>query len=250
MDLPRAFLNTVTDEIVIMVLKEELCELMCHVNPKLYRRYVTYDKTRGKPVLYVQLYKALYGLMRSALMFYRKLKGEPEDYSFVINPYDPCVANKITECGHRQTVLWHVDDLIASHVDAYENTKLISYLMGIYGRKMTVNRGKKHRYIGMDMDYSRPGVLKILMTKHINKIMEDFQELITKTSLTTHTENLFQVRCAEEAEYLNEELAQAFHLAVALLLFVSSRAQRDIQTSVAFLTTRVKKPDTDDCGAK
>jgi hypothetical protein len=48
-DLPGAFLNTVTDELVFMVLKGELCELMVRVNPKIYRRYVTADK-KGNPV--------------------------------------------------------------------------------------------------------------------------------------------------------------------------------------------------------
>ena len=90
-DLPGTFLHTVTDEKVIMVLRGELCEMMVKVDPKLYRKYVTSDK-RGKPVLYVQLYKSLYGLMRSALLFYRKLRGELEAYGFTINPYDPCVA--------------------------------------------------------------------------------------------------------------------------------------------------------------
>ena len=32
------------------------------------------------------------------------------------------------------------------------------------------------------------------------------------------------------------------------LLFLSSRARRDIHTDVSFLTTRVKKPDEDDWG--
>jgi hypothetical protein len=35
---------------------------------------------------------------------------------------------------------------------------------------------------------------------------------------------------------------------VAQLLFMSSRARRDIQTAVAFLTTRVKRPDKDNWG--
>jgi hypothetical protein len=117
-DLPGAFLNTLTDKMVIMVLKGELCELMCRVDPRLYRRYVTKDK-KGVPTLYVQLYKSLYGLLRSALLFYRKLKKELEDFGFVINPYNPCVANRTTEDGNQQTVVWHVDDLMLSHVDAY-----------------------------------------------------------------------------------------------------------------------------------
>jgi len=40
----------------------------------------------------------------------------------------------------------------------------------------------------------------------------------------------------------------AFHHTVAQLLFASARARRDIQTAVAFLTTRVKRPDEDDWG--
>lgn len=61
---------TPTDEKVIMMMRGELCELMVKVNPKLFRKYVWKDK-RGKSVLYVQLYKSLYGLMRLALLFYK-----------------------------------------------------------------------------------------------------------------------------------------------------------------------------------
>ncbi len=39
-----------------------------------------------------------------------------------------------------------------------------------------------------------------------------------------------------------------FHHTTAQLLFLSSRARRDIQTAVWFLTTRVKEPDEDDSG--
>ena len=39
-----------------------------------------------------------------------------------------------------------------------------------------------------------------------------------------------------------------FRHTVAQLLFLSARARRDIQTAVAFLTTRMKQPDEDDWG--
>ncbi len=45
-----------------------------------------------------------------------------------------------------------------------------------------------------------------------------------------------------------EEQALAFHHIVAQLLFMATRARRDIQTAVAFLTTRVKNPDKDNWG--
>ena len=45
-----------------------------------------------------------------------------------------------------------------------------------------------------------------------------------------------------------EEQAVQFHHTMVKLLFVSNRAQRDIQTAVVFLTTRVKSPDEDERG--
>ena len=37
----------------------------------------------------------MYGLLRSSLLLYRKLRGELEAYGFKINPDDPCVGNKM-----------------------------------------------------------------------------------------------------------------------------------------------------------
>ncbi len=47
---------------------------------------------------------------------------------------------------------------------------------------------------------------------------------------------------------LDTKQAQCFHSTVAQLLFVTMRCRRDIQTAVAFLTTRVKEPDEDHWG--
>ena len=41
---------------------------------------------KGMPIIYVKLQKALYGLMRASLLFYRKLRKEFEQYGLVINP--------------------------------------------------------------------------------------------------------------------------------------------------------------------
>ena len=127
-DIPGAFITTKTDEYVIMILRGPLCEIMTRIDPKLYRKHITKDK-KGKPVLYVQLYKSLYhGLLRSALLFYKKFKSELEAYGFEMNTYDPCVFNKITDDGNQHTVIFHVDDGLASHVNPIENTKLLKYL--------------------------------------------------------------------------------------------------------------------------
>jgi len=48
-------------------------------------------------MLHDRFSKALYGLLQSALQFYQTLRCEMEDYGFEVNPFDPCVANKIIE---------------------------------------------------------------------------------------------------------------------------------------------------------
>merc|ERR1712194_658146 len=83
---------------------------------------------------------------------------------------------------------------------------------------------------------------------HVYKILEEFVEVIKKTAATPARDNLFQVRAEELAEQLPEELAVAFHHAVAQLLFLSQKARRNIQLPVSFMTRRVKKPDRDDWG--
>jgi hypothetical protein len=46
-----------------------LAELMAKTDPKQYQKYLS-DK-KGKKVLYLRLRKALYGMMKSTLLFYR-----------------------------------------------------------------------------------------------------------------------------------------------------------------------------------
>jgi hypothetical protein len=55
---------------------------------------------------------------------------------------------------------------------------------------------------------------------------------------------LFEV--SSTPDLLPAEAAEMFHCNVAKLLFVSQRSRPDIQTAVAFLSTRVKAPDRDD----
>jgi hypothetical protein len=93
---------------------------MVQVAPNLYRKYITVDR-KGTAILYVKMQKALYGLLRSELLFYNKIVANLESDGFVLNPYDPCVANKIVN-GKQMTVCWHVDDLKVLHCDPAEVT--------------------------------------------------------------------------------------------------------------------------------
>jgi hypothetical protein len=61
-------------------------------------------------MIIVKMQKAMYGMMRASLLFYLKLVDELIADGFELNPYDPCVANKMVD-GKQMTVCWHVDDL-------------------------------------------------------------------------------------------------------------------------------------------
>ena len=86
------------------------------------------------------------------------------------------------------------------------------------------------------------------MYNYLDLIINDFAELVKGKCATPAAEHLFEVREANETKLLLEEQAIAFHHSVAQLLFLSTRARRDIQVAVSFLTTRVKKPDKDGWG--
>ena len=92
-DIPGEYLSTDMENEVHIVFRGTLSEMMVAADTALYRPFVSYEK--GKAVLYVRLQKALYGCIKSALLFYKKLVGGLETYGFRINPYDLCVANKM-----------------------------------------------------------------------------------------------------------------------------------------------------------
>jgi hypothetical protein len=110
--VPGAFLHADLDEEVVMLLRGQLADLMVQVDPELYGPYLI-KSAKGESILYVRMLKAMYGLLRSALLFYLKLVKNLRAYRFELNEYDPCVANK-TVNGTQMTVCWHVDDLKAS----------------------------------------------------------------------------------------------------------------------------------------
>ncbi len=58
-------------------------------------------------------------MTKSVLLFYKKLVGELRSMGFEINPYNPCVANKMVN-GSQMIIRWHVDDLMISHLKQEE----------------------------------------------------------------------------------------------------------------------------------
>jgi hypothetical protein len=72
-----------------------MANLVVHLSPETYTPFRIQE--RGRNVLYMQLKKALYGTLRAALLFWKRLTEVLKGWGFEINPYDCCVANKIIE---------------------------------------------------------------------------------------------------------------------------------------------------------
>ena len=166
-----------------------------------------------------------------------------------MNPYDPCVANKMIE-GKQHTIMWHVDDLMASHVNPKVNDNFIKWVRSKYENKdigeVKVTYGKLHHYLGMNFDFSDDNKLKINMTDYITKMINKFDykdELKTKAT-TPATNYIFKVN--NQCNKLSKEKSEIFHTYVAKGLFLCKRARPDIQPISSVLCTRVKNSGSQD----
>ncbi len=187
--------------------------------------------------------------MKSALFFYRKLVADLRSIGFELNPYNPCVANKMID-GHQMTICWHVDNLFIGHKNPATVTHILQWLQTCYetpDKPLQATWGHKHDYFGMNIDFSSPGNVSFDMIPYINKILQAFHENITGVASSPAADHLFTIHAPTKARLLPETQAIAFHHTVAQLLFLS-HVCRNIQTPVAFLTTRVKAPGEDDWG--
>jgi hypothetical protein len=110
-DIPNAFVQTRVEnekDIAFIKIRGILVDILVEIAPDVYKPYVSKDK-KGMKQLLVKCQNALYGTMVASLLYYRKFVKSLTDIDFVINPYDPCVANKKIE-GEQMTICFHVDD--------------------------------------------------------------------------------------------------------------------------------------------
>jgi Reverse transcriptase (RNA-dependent DNA polymerase) len=242
-DIPGAFMQVDMEGIVHLRIDGPMADLLIRLDPEYYNQFV--EMKGDKKVLYLLLEKALYGTLIAAKLFWKHLSSVLISKGFKINPYDTCVANKMIN-GKQCTILWHVDDLKISHVDANVVTDVIAMLSAEFGKEapLTISRGAVHEYLGMTLDFTEKGVAKIDMSKYVDNIIMEMPEDMAGVCPTPAANHLFEVNT--EAEKLDETKKEFFHHVVAQLLFLCKRARPDIQTAVAFLCTRVQYPDVDD----
>jgi hypothetical protein len=146
-DIPNAFIQTVVEDSkdrVIIRVQGLMVDTLEKIEPHVYGPYVTFDK-RGNKQLLVECLNAIYGAMVASLLYYRKFTTSLCKEGYRMNPYNPCVWNKMIN-GKQMTICFHVDDCKLSHVLPKAVDKTIKWLRRDYesifedgSRKMMVH---------------------------------------------------------------------------------------------------------------
>ena len=231
-DVEGAYLHADQVDFTLVRLEGQSVDIMCKINEG-YRSFVS---TEGnKKILYLQLMKALYGCVKSALLWYELFTHTLEEMGFELNPYDTCIANKIIE-GKQCTIAWYVDDNKISHDDPKVVSDIIKKIELKFG-KMTVTRGNEHVFLGMHIRFNKNKTITICMKDYVNEAISVFGEEITKVATTPAQRDLFEQK--DKQNPLPETKKDLFHSVVAKLLYISLRGRPDIELAVAYLCTRV-----------
>ena len=196
-DVPNTFIQTdlkpedlpdaeTAEERMIMKITGVMVDMMVDIDPTEYGPKVVYED--GKKVLYLEVLKAIYGMLIAALLWFHKMRKDLGENGFKFNPCEPCVSNKIVD-AKQQTVRFHVDYLMSSHVDSKVNDRFHKWLKKMYGKygEVKVTRGKIHDYLGMRFDFSEPGKVKVDMIDYVKEMLDDFSEKFKPNRISTFT---------------------------------------------------------------
>ena len=131
--------------------------------------------------------------------------------------------------GQQCTILYNSDDLKMLHVDSDDVYGVLDDINAEYENieKMTITRGKIHKYLGMTIDYSSLVKVKFSFVNYIGNMLENISEDMKGGSSTPAGNNLLET--AEYVIKLSKSDADIFHHLVAQLLYLSKQAQPDIQ---------------------
>ena len=237
-DIGGAYLNADRDsakgEEVIMELEPMLVSILSKMAPEIK----PYIDDRGRVL--VKLSKAMYGTLDAAKIWYEKLTSELKKMGFVPNAVDPCVYNKDI-AGKQCTILLYVDDLLIMCANESAVSQVIQQLEEAFGGDVKSAQDKDLSYLGMHLKVER-GRITVSMESYLAGVLEAYG--VKGTVTTPATASLFNE--SNSARLLATREAKQFHTMVAKLLYLAKRARVDILLPVAFLTTRVKAPTSDD----
>ena len=234
MDIGQAYLNADMQQDVYIKLEPLISDILIERDSSFSK----YLDQKGE--ILVKLNKALYGCVESAKLWYNTISGKFISMGYVVNPYDPCVFRKCTEAGECIVCLY-VDDIFSASSSDSLLEELVSELTAEY-KQLTVNRGRRHEYLGMVFQFSESGTVEVTMKQYTQAILEECG--ISTSSNEPAANNLFILDST--SPLLVPKDSETFHRNVAQLLYMATRTRPDILLPIIFLSTRVRNPTEED----
>ena len=145
------------------------------------------------------------------------------------------------------TVVWHVDNLKVSHMDAKEVDEFFKQMEETVSEDtpLSVSRGKIHDYLGMTLDFHNKGKVQIDMKHYIDMMLQHAPKDMEGVSNTPGAAHLFKTN-SEDPKLLGDEQKKIFVHLVMQGLYLSQRGRPDIRTAITFLCGQLHNPDEDD----
>jgi hypothetical protein len=84
-----------------MKIRGQLFNMLVNISSQDYHDFICIEG--NQKILYVEMLKALYGMLQSSLLYYKKFCKDLKGFEFKINLYDLCVANNMIN-GKQHTV--------------------------------------------------------------------------------------------------------------------------------------------------
>ena len=118
---------------------------------------------------------------------------------------------------------------------------MIESLESVLG-KMTVDRGKSHKFMGINFKLPENGRFKIIMREYLEEYMESFEVIdgiIKSKAPLPGAHDLSEVD--ETMDRLSMKKSEIFHHVITKLMVVRKRSRLDTEPTISFLCTIVTR---------
>ena len=162
MDIPNAFIQAgipkrEKGDQIIMKIRGKLVEWLVEIAPETYQEHVVIEN--GVKVLYLEILRAIYGMLEAALLWYRKFRTDLESIGFRFHDYDPCIAMKMVG-GFQHLICFKLTKV---------NDDFAVWAQNKYGKlkPVEVKRGKVFKFLGMTLNFETPGECHVLQKEEL-----------------------------------------------------------------------------------
>jgi hypothetical protein len=231
-DIKGAYLNAdlPTERVIYMRLSKDVSKILIELKPE-YKEYLT---STGQIV--VRLFKAIYGLVESAVLWNRHITETLLSLGYNQYQYDSCVFSK--RIDDKQTYIGlYVDDLLIVSNDEKERTMLLEGLTNKYG-KLKTQSGPYIKYRGLEIQQGNEAI-EMHQHTYINELLES--ENINKDMSSPTPRNLHEPSSTSEPVDQHK-----FTSLLAKVSWLSHQTRFDLKYIVSHLSKKAKSPTLKD----